>query len=724
MDAGPVTLTVTFLSPVTPNDMLRQSMPITYIDVAVKSNDGNKHDVQLYTDISAEWVSGDRSQVAQWDYGVIGNSSSSLRKRAPEAEPTMFMNEAELGMLRAEPSFFMNEAEERRRRECDSTTTSAVSQASVTTSVQESHNATDLTPTATSISDQSTTTIVDKVVSSTSVFATANITASDTSANTTSITITSTAFSTSTSANTSATASSTSAANGIAYHKVWRQLQQEFSEESQQASWGYWYYATKSVAGLTYQSGADIDVRGQFTTSGGLNNTNDTDFRAISDDWPVFAYAVDLGSVGSESVSTVFTLNLAQKNAIQFEGADGIESLQSYWTNTHSDDLSALSFFYNDYQEVVTMTTDLDNKIASDSKAISSDYATLTTLIVRQAFNSLAVVGNGTSPYVFLKEISSDGDVQTVDVIFPAMPIFVYLNPDILKNLLIPIFIYQEAGHFTQGSYAPHDLGYYPNATAAGTETQPLEECGNMLIMSLIYAQRSGDTDFLSQHYNTLNQWTQYLVNESLIPSNQISTDDFAGSLANQTNLALKGMIGIQAMSIIANMTGHAADGANYAQTAASFIAQWQNLGIAHDASPPHTTLAYGQNDTHGLLYNLYADALLQTNLVPVEIYQMQSNFYPTVADTYGSPLDTRHNYTKSDWEIFCAAIADTNTSTWLISDIAKWINETPTNTPVTDLYQADSGDFAQGTGHFLDRPVVGGWFAPLALNQTGIPVR
>ncbi len=48
-----------------------------------------------------------------------------------------------------------------------------------------------------------------------------------------------------------------------------------------------------------------------------------------------------------------------------------------------------------------------------------------------------------------------------------------------------------------------------------------------------------------------------------------------------------------------------------------------------------------------GLLYNLYADAALGLGLVPKSVYDMQSNFYPTVANKYGVPLDTRHDYTK-----------------------------------------------------------------------------
>lgn len=51
--AGQVEMTVTFLSPVLPNTIMEMSLPYSYMDVAIRSLDGNTHDVQLYTDISA-----------------------------------------------------------------------------------------------------------------------------------------------------------------------------------------------------------------------------------------------------------------------------------------------------------------------------------------------------------------------------------------------------------------------------------------------------------------------------------------------------------------------------------------------------------------------------------------------------------------------------------------------------------------------------------------------
>lgn len=173
--------------------------------------------------------------------------------------------------------------------------------------------------------------------------------------------------------------------------------------------------------------------------------------------------------------------------------------------------------------------------MSTDSVAAGGqDYLTITSLSARQAFAATQLTGTESKQYLFLKEISSDGDIQTVDVIFPFHPVLLYTNPTLLKLLLDPLFENQESGHYPN-TYSMHDMGAYPNATgypSGNDEQQPLEECGNMLIMTLAYAQRANDNTYLSDHYDILKQWTGYLVAEALIPADQISTDDFAGSLA------------------------------------------------------------------------------------------------------------------------------------------------------------------------------------------------
>jgi hypothetical protein len=103
-------------------------------------------------------------------------------------------------------------------------------------------------------------------------------------------------------------------------------------------------------------------------------------------------------------------------------------------------------------------------------------------------------------------------------------------------------------------------------------------------------------------------------------------------------------------MSQIATLTSHPSTAANYSSIASDYISQWQTLGFALDANPPHATLSYGQNSSWGLLYNLFADRELGLGVVPQRVYDIQDEFYGTVFEQWGVPLDTRHGYTKSEF--------------------------------------------------------------------------
>lgn len=131
--------------------------------------------------------------------------------------------------------------------------------------------------------------------------------------------------------------------NGVAYHKSWRTTQIQFQETNDQADWGNWYWSTANTASLTYQSGADVLVRGNFASTGKLPNTQDTNYRAINNNWPVFGFANSLGSLGSTSINVHYSLGLYQMQAITFNGASGVVSLPSLWTSYYPDEVAAVS---------------------------------------------------------------------------------------------------------------------------------------------------------------------------------------------------------------------------------------------------------------------------------------------------------------------------------------------------------------------------------------------
>ncbi|KDQ64628.1 hypothetical protein JAAARDRAFT_201939 [Jaapia argillacea MUCL 33604] len=582
MTAGPVDLTVNFLSPVEPTDLVKQSLPFSYLALSAAANDGGSHSVQVYTDISAEWISGDDSLTANW-----------------------------------------------------TTTTGSV-----------------LT------------------------------------------------------------------------HQVQLETQSLFTEVSDHIQQGSAYYSTLNTNNVTYQTGQDIVVRAQFINNGELTNTQDTNFRAVSNDWPVFGFAHDLGTVTTtSSAPVVVSVGHVRDPAIEYIVAGGgYQNRSLYFWSQYPTVASAISFFLGDYANALSRANAFDSKIDSDASEISSDYASIVALSVRQAFGATEITisknsdgtWNTSDVLMFMKEISSDGNVNTVDVIFPAWPIFLYANPTLGKYLLLPLFEYQATGMYPN-KWSVHDMGAsYPKAIGHNDgldEAMPVEESGNMLIMTLSYTQKSNDDSLITTYQALLDQWTQFLISDSLIPANQISTDDFAGSLANQTNLAIKGIVGIKAMSVVEGLLGNGTKEANYSSIAADYVTQWQGYATSSDGQ--HLTLSYGNDSSWGLSYNLLGDKLLNLNLFPSSVYTMQTAWYETHANAYGVPLDTRHTYTKSDWQLWTAAIVTSNTTRDLfISSVRSYAADGMSSQPLGDWYETTNG----AVEGFRARPVVGGHLALLVV--------
>jgi Domain of unknown function (DUF1793)/Domain of unknown function (DUF4965) len=218
-------------------------------------------------------------------------------------------------------------------------------------------------------------------------------------------------------------------------------------------------------------------------------------------------------------------------------------------------------------------------------------------------------------------------------------------------------------------------------------EYMPVEECGNMIFMALAYSQFTKNVDYLTKHFKILKQWAWYLVQYGLIPAtqgsydmysaNEVSTDDFAGPLANQTNLALKAILGINAMGEIAHLTKNKKDAKKFKDTSEKYMKAWERYTF--DKNGTHAKLAYQLSHSWGSLYNAYADDLLNLGLFPSHLRKIQDKWYQKKTAKYGLPLDSRHMYTKSDWEMFIAAISTKETRNLLIDKLAIWINETST---------------------------------------------
>ncbi|ROW08866.1 hypothetical protein VMCG_02824 [Cytospora schulzeri] len=614
----------------------------------------------------------------------------------------------------------------------------------------------------------------------------------------------------------------TASPTGLKTWRINRRTQQLLTEFDDRAEWGTLFFSAPQD--VQHESGVSSTLRQHFSAKGQLRNANDDKFRKIMDEEPVFAFSKsfklgssskeanpdsrdDLRRVDPKSDSVMFTFALAQDPVVQYAAARGLTYMRPFWATYFSTAEDMVKYHYGDFDTATALALNYSRQLDIDAyESGSSDYRDIAALSARQVLGATQFSGTPDNPILFLKEISSNGNFQTVDVIFPAFPFFLYTNPRWLAYLLEPLLEHQNSGQYPN-KYSMHDLGYhFPNATGhadGNDEYMPLEECGDMLIMGLALvnaykydtqpaflnlesvdhkAQKLEQTsevvdeygmdrpwgyrqgvhtsdlkqaqEWVKKSYKLWKQWTVYLVDEALEPKNQLSTDDFAGWLRLQTNLALKGIIGIRAMSEISDILGETKDSQYYREIADDYIEKWQELGLSRDKVFPK--LSYEWYGSWTTIYNLYADSLLcfhlpgddadsstnkalkpsskwrwwqqeeQTPLsdkkgstfVPDYVYKLASDWYHNVVQKYGLPLDSRHLYTKSDWEFFAAAVTSRSTRTEILTVVATWLNETETDKPFGDLYETEEKGGYPGGLEFKARPVVGGHFAFLALER------
>ena len=390
-------------------------------------------------------------------------------------------------------------------------------------------------------------------------------------------------------------------------------------------------------------------------------------------------------------------------NALQYFG----ENLPPYWNRDGKSSIEKQFVLANkEYKALMRSCRTFDLELYQEAlEEGGRQYAELCALAYRQAVAAHKLVQAPSGELLWLsKENNSGGFIGTVDVAYPASPIFLKYNPALAEGLLTPIFEFSESGRWDK-PYPAHDMGNFPLANGQTYPTDmPVEEGGNMLIMSAAVCKYSGKPDVARKHWETLTRWVGYLVEKGLDPENQLCTDDFAGHLAHNANLSVKAILGIASYGYMAGLLGYQDVEKEYMDRAREMAEKWEEMARDGD----HYSLTFDRKGTWSQKYNMVWDEVLDFDIFSDEIMEKEIPYYLTKQNKYGLPLDSRATYTKTDWILWTASMAENSEDFQaLVAPVWDFMNETVDRVPMTDWPFTDN-PHRRG---FKARSVVGGYF-------------
>ena len=512
----------------------------------------------------------------------------------------------------------------------------------------------------------------------------------------------------------------------------------EYSQHQSIATWGSVVWATRpsTTSKLSQQCGQPDDVQSAFALHGSLPKMDSTVCPGPPSNGDIYAFAHELGVVNAPS-SVTFAIGQSRDHNIQYIGQD----MASYYISQFPEIPAAVEHFLDDYDSALSESLMLDQAVRNVSSGVNEQYTDILEASVRQAFGALelaipASTLDTSNPMVFLKEISSDGNVNTIDVILPTFPILCIMAPEWIRMLIEPLLNYLVSPGAWSLPYAIHDLGLrYPIANGHDDnknevfgrrpEFMPLESTGSLLSLIAVYQHMTGDTAWAASYAPLLYMYADFLVANGSASTIQLSTVDALKETSNQTMLVIQSAIGLNAY---ASITSNA--NPKYSAAAASLVDMLYTQGAGLDIARTHFTFNYAplgspfrraEDPTWSVSFPLFFDAVLNLSTFPPSASSMMSTWYAQQMTPYGLPYASAVPFGITDWSFWAAATSDDSLLLSVVNTTHAFLTDERNTNPFQTKYGIHGGLAGLAIPPNEARSTVGANFAPLVIRGVRI---
>ncbi|MBC7416911.1 MAG: DUF4965 domain-containing protein, partial [Pedobacter sp.] len=211
---------------------------------------------------------------------------------------------------------------------------------------------------------------------------------------------------------------------------------------------------------------------------------------------------LSFGSVGQKPIEKMMELGYDEIYSVEYFNT----KLRPWWNTSGKETIeSQLTDAYTDYATVLNKCDDFNKSMYAEALSTGGKkYADLCVLAYRQSIAAHTLVKSPDGEILWLsKENNSGGFINTVDVTYPSAPLYLIYNPELLQGMLNGIFYFSESGKYPH-PWAAHDLGTYPLANGLRYgEPMPVEESGNMIILTAAIAKAQGNAKYAEKYWKT-----------------------------------------------------------------------------------------------------------------------------------------------------------------------------------------------------------------------------